>query len=254
MYKKRSYESAHATTIEVLFGEKQEFTVYAESKWSNRCSATGTMIPVGAPIAMYVDDTGKKRYVGWPLPASTRKEKANPFSHLVLDRYQQAVFDTLRKSSQHILIDAKAGSGKSTVLCYSLAKQHESLGKCCAMAFGVKDSERFKMLLPSAVESRTTHSFGLVAIKSHWNKVKVTLYRKNDAIFTEVIGQKEENRKTWEYVQIMIGKAKADAAIPGTGMLPAVVLNYHLETEIPKELHEEIIKLTEQVLKLSLNV
>ena len=235
-----------------LFGVDRIFTVYSESKFSNKCSATGVAIMAGSPIAMYKDDRNKKRYVTWPLPKSTRDAKKDPYADLTLDKYQAKVPETIRTSDKHILIDAKAGTGKSTTLGYSLTTLEDMLGKTCALAFGAKDAERFQELLPSSIDARTTHSFGFAAIRAHWPRVKRAKLGKPYQLLDIVVGQ--ENRKLRDWVTSLVDKAKCDAIPPNSGRLPEVIKSYHLENEIPEEHIEQVIEHADKILKLSLDV
>ncbi len=245
-------ESAKTQATAVLFGVERSFTVYAESKWANKCSATGVAIPAGSPIAMYKDDRGKKCYVTWPLPKSTRAKKKDPYAKLKLDKYQARVPEVLRESAQHILVDAKAGSGKSTTLGYSLTKLESHLGKTCALAFGSKDAERFQELLPSSIDARTTHSFGFAAIRSKWPRIRKANLGKPCQLLDIVVGQ--ENHKMRDWVTSLVDKAKCDAIPPKSGQLPRVVKSYSLQNEIPEEHLRQVIKHADRILELSLDV
>ena len=249
-----SYRNTSSKTkvTDNLFGTERDFTVYAESKFPNKCFATGVAIAAGCAIAMYKDDRGTKRYVIWPLPKSTRKAKKDPYKGLKLDKYQAKVPKTIKTSDKHILIDAKAGTGKSTVLGYSLTKLEDELGKTCALAFGAKDAERFQELLPDSIDARTTHSFGFNAIKAKWPRIRRANLGKPYQLLDIVVGQ--ENQKMRDWVTIVVDKAKCDAILPNSGLLPAVIESYHLETEIPEEHIGKVIEHADKFLELSLDI
>ena len=240
-----------ATTTEVILGQARQVTVHLQSRYDGICGVTGNSYQAGEPVGSFQDDSGKLIWVRWPLTSEARNERKDPFEGLQLDEYQAKVPDAVGNSSCHVGIKAYAGSGKSTVLCYSLTQHSSSLGKCCALAFGRKDAARFKQLLPSSIDSRTIHSFGFAAIRKHF-RVRQADTNKLYTILEEVCPA-DWLMQGW--VEELVSKAKADAVVPGDkSALLETLERYDLQLEIPEDKLDSVVKCAHKVLKRCLNV
>jgi len=240
-----------AVTTEVIEGQPRQVTVHLQSRFDGICAVTGLPYKAGDPVGSFEGDNGKLVWVRWPLTAEMRAERKDPFEGLKLDQYQARVPEVVGSTDQHVGIRALAGSGKSTVLCFTLSTHALSLGKCCALAFGRKDAARFKQLLPACIESRTIHSFGFVAIRKHF-KVKQADLNKLYTILDEVCPA-DWLMQGW--VEELVRKAKADAVVPGDkSALLETLERYDLAVEIPEEKLGAVVKYAHKVLRLCLNV
>lgn len=105
----------------------------------------------------------------------------NP-SHL-----QLAVFSEVRYGSEHVVVEAVAGSGKSTTAINSLL--HIPAGKTvCFCAFGRDPADELKARCPRpGIDIDTTHSFGGKAIKRRFRYASLDK-EKTKKIATNLIG------------------------------------------------------------------
>ena len=243
--------SAQAKANEVIFGVLREFTVYATSKFNNTCSATGTKISRGDPIAMYVDDNGDKKYTVWPIPASVR-EPRTPFANFIPDKYKIELRDTLRNSTQHISVLARAGSGKTKGFCWAITEELKNLGKVAAIAFGVRDSIEMKRILPDAVYKSTSHSFCFTALKKKYPKLKFN-GDKLDQLIEETVGEGNELYHVRNLVEEIVAKCKCDAVTDKNRKAILQTIESYAIT-VKEGLLEEVVDYVQIVLKKSLNV
>lgn len=74
-------------------------------------------------------------------------------------KYQQAVYDFVASGKGNAVIDAKAGSGKTTTIVAAARLVPASL-RCIFLAFNKSIAEELKTRLPKHVEARTLNSLG----------------------------------------------------------------------------------------------
>lgn len=87
---------------------------------------------------------------------------------------QNAVFDTYAKTSQNIVIEATAGSGKTTTIV-ECCRRTAPYKKCFFSAFNKSIAEELKTRLPERVEVSTFHSKGLKVLLRNFNfKLKLS--------------------------------------------------------------------------------
>lgn len=102
-------------------------------------------------------------------------------------KYQEAIFAALSESWDSLLIEAVAGSGKTTTIVEGL-KKIPSTKKCLFLAFNKAIADSLNEKVPSYVEARTFHSLGWAACKDNigWfktndNKTRnIFYYKVND--------------------------------------------------------------------------
>lgn len=87
---------------------------------------------------------------------------------------QNAVFDTYAKTNQNIVIEATAGSGKTTTIV-ECCRRTAPYKKCFFSAFNKSIAEELKTRLPERVEVSTFHSKGLKVLLRNFNfKLKLS--------------------------------------------------------------------------------
>ena len=89
---------------------------------------------------------------------------------MIFDKYQQEVIDYIENESGHLIANAKAGVGKSTVILEAV-KRIPTNKRVLLIAFNKHIAEHLKSKVPDNVWVSTTHSLGWSAIKK---KYKVT--------------------------------------------------------------------------------
>lgn len=205
---KRKFE----TEIATLHGSEREFTIYPKSIFITTDYLTKKKIPRGTQVAAFKLD-GKNQYVRWPLPEDAAEEAKDPMEGFKPDEYKIAWAKALRDTSNHIMVNAKAGSGKTWGLCYALREMDEVKDTAC-FAFGVDASVQMKLLMPSWVQVSTLHSEALKACTAHYGKLRVRKDKLWD-IINELIPADGPDRRICRSVAEAVGKCKADAIHTG---------------------------------------
>jgi superfamily I DNA/RNA helicase len=96
--------------------------------------------------------------------------------------YQQAIFDAISSTEENILVEAVAGSGKTTTIVEA-AKLISPFKRSMFLAFNKNIASELSVRLPSHVQAKTLHSLGwsickenLGWFKTNDNKVRNILY------------------------------------------------------------------------------
>lgn len=85
--------------------------------------------------------------------------------------YQTAIFDHVKNEDGHLVVRARAGTGKTTT---SIEAMKYMDGTVAALAFGAEIARTLKERVPEGVDARTFHSFGLRALtKGTRKKIRV---------------------------------------------------------------------------------
>jgi len=122
-------------------------------------------------------------------------ETGNTPSH-----FEIAIYDWAVNGTGHAVVDAKAGSGKTTVLT-NLLKFIPCLNKVVLVAFNKHIAETLTARgLPNNATARTLHSIGFSALKRHQNRSKMTA-QKTQYILGDLMGgynlMDDETKKTY---------------------------------------------------------
>lgn len=105
--------------------------------------------------------------------------------------YQIDIFKEIKEGSQHLVVEALAGSGKTTTLVESL-KYIPERNSCFVGAFNTKIAEELKLKVPERVDVSTLHGVGLKSIKKAYGKDIVIEKRKTELILEKIINKDEE--------------------------------------------------------------
>jgi superfamily I DNA/RNA helicase len=94
-------------------------------------------------------------------------------------QYQEAIFEHIKSSNQNAVIEAVAGSGKTTTLIESMKLLSNAQKDIIFIAFNKHIADEMRKKVPSGIEVKTMHAFGLEQIKKAYrgaeldiNKVK----------------------------------------------------------------------------------
>lgn len=121
--------------------------------------------------------------------------------------YQLAIFDHIKTGKGNLMIEAVAGSGKTTTIVSAL-KLIPPMDKVLFLAFNKKIAEDIQARVPSGVQACTFHSLGFQAIRDR-RKVKV----KNNYMWEIVQNEApDEYRKIFHVIDRIISLAKATNA------------------------------------------
>jgi superfamily I DNA/RNA helicase len=85
-------------------------------------------------------------------------------------QYQQAIYDFAAKGTGNLIVQAVAGSGKTTTI---LNAMNFIKGTCLFVAFNRSIADELGRRVPAHVQASTLHSFGLKAIRQNQGFVKV---------------------------------------------------------------------------------
>lgn len=96
-------------------------------------------------------------------------------------RYQQAVFENVANGTGHTVVNAVAGSGKTTTIVEALG--HVPSGcKTLFVAFNKSIAEELKKRAPLGVEVSTLHSYGLKVITRSLGRLRIDAHRVDDLV------------------------------------------------------------------------
>lgn len=95
-------------------------------------------------------------------------------------KYQQDIFDHLKTSSKNGVVEAVAGSGKSTTLIESMKVSNKR--DPIFIAFNKHIVEEMKSRVPDNIKVTTMHSFGLEQIRRVYRNVKIDVNKVKRAV------------------------------------------------------------------------
>lgn len=93
-------------------------------------------------------------------------------------KYQQAILDAVAGSSDNLIVEAVAGSGKTTTLKMICDALPRGL-RVAAICFNKEIAEQFAKKLPPWVDTSTMHSLGLRIVRSAFGEVTVDTNKPN---------------------------------------------------------------------------
>ncbi len=116
------------------------------------------------------------------IPANKTPEAA-PAAGRVYSRYQQAIFDCLTLGSGNVVIEAVAGSGKTTTIVETFKRWQAAgnTGRAIFLCFNKSIAETLASRVPAGVETKTLHSASYGAIRRAFPKLgKVDEHKLDD--------------------------------------------------------------------------
>jgi superfamily I DNA/RNA helicase len=147
------------------------------------------------PKKQWNPNWGKKKST--VVPGSLYRPVSNPSSE------QQAIFDSVVDGDGSILVEARAGCGKTTVCVetmYRLLRKY-SKASIAYLIFAKRNAEEALGKCPPGTSSKTTHAFGLNALSQVYGKILVDK-EKTDRIATALVGPDPEKSE----LRYMLGK------------------------------------------------
>ena len=93
---------------------------------------------------------------------------------------QKAIFDCIENTDHHIIINAGAGTGKTTTIVEAANKIGNN--KAAFLAFNKSIATELAERLPEGVEAKTFHAFGFAAIRNAGIKTRVNNFKLNNII------------------------------------------------------------------------
>jgi DNA helicase-2/ATP-dependent DNA helicase PcrA len=122
-----------------------------------------TKCPATPNLAALEDKWAVATVLPEPAPAATAPRRTP-------SKYQQAIFDWIRTGTGHAVVEAVAGSGKTTTMVDALAM---TSGKVLFTAFNAAIARELNERAPAHVTVSTLHSLGLKAIRKAYPGVEV---------------------------------------------------------------------------------
>lgn len=93
---------------------------------------------------------------------------------------QNAIFNAIKNTNSNILVNAVAGSGKTTTIVEACKRLNESADNVKFLAFNKSIAEELKTRLVGLADVSTSHAFGFSILKSIYNKPRQRKYIKVD--------------------------------------------------------------------------
>ena len=184
------------------------------------------------------------------LAGKIREEQIRKLRELVPSEYQQKVLDFVTNDTGNAVIEAVAGSGKTTTLLMALA---ETSGKVAFTAFNKSIATELSQKAPGHVQVSTMHSFGFSAVKSGLGRTKVDNYKLKN-IIDSVLPQPEDKearkaqRKVKRFLSSIVPLAKATLCnYSSMEDLSEVISHYSVDNgELLQEYHSTVVDIMEQ--------
>lgn len=160
-----------------------------------------------------------------------------PRTNVQPSTYQQAIINWLMAGEGNAIVDAKAGSGKTSTLCM-LSELIPTQGTRAAfLAFNKSIADELKRRLPSHVQAATFHSVCNAALRRHPDCVQYANRRdwvnknKVHAIFDTLLDKHLNADAYRRGVVTLVGLMKANAMLPTTphADILALVERYDIE-------------------------
>ena len=98
---------------------------------------------------------------------------------------QKAIFDCIENTENHLIVNAGAGTGKTTTIVEAANRIGNQ--KAAFLAFNKSIATELAERLPADVEAKTFHAFGFAAIRAAGVKTKVNNFKLNN-IIKELLG------------------------------------------------------------------
>jgi hypothetical protein len=135
--------------------------------------------------------------------------------------YQQAIIDWLLTGTGNALVDAKAGSGKTSTLCMlSDVIPNDSRTRAAFLAFNRAIADELKRRLPSHVQAATWHSVCRSALLRMPEFARFANVRswvngsKFHVLFDMIVNTYMDGEKFRNGVKQLVGLMKANAMLP----------------------------------------
>lgn len=134
---------------------------------------------------------------------------------------QQAIFDEIDKGQQHVVVRARAGTGKTTTILEALNYAQESDILLAAFNKSIAD-ELSRRVDNSAVQVKTLHALGFGMIRRAWPDVRVG----------------EDNERATKLVNCVFGKTIPDGLISTARQLHTKVRELDPYCDTPSRVYE----------------
>lgn len=199
-----------------------------------------------------------------PRPIIKKKKSVTLLSEIDWSTYQQALFTTAKESDQHLLVQAVAGSGKTTSLV-GLVQHLDLTKRVTIVAFNKRIQQELQSKMPAAVNCKTAHSIGLSLVKLVLRKVDIDSNKKYnilrdegylDTVIGEFdnLGQKRLKKLRKQFPQLFVNAAGMLQLTLTDWVVPGKVRNTLEEqsTDLIKYLQE--LKASDSQIKLVCNL
>lgn len=238
-----------------------------QSKYNGTCCITGLPVVAGTMIGFckVSDDRGEfslvapvveiEKQMALNLPAQGYQSTTPSGFRIPENRISAAQREATRiflDTLKHIIMEARAGSGKTTMLKHFAS--YRTREKYVYLAFNRKNAREGKKKLPTGVPSLTTHSFGGGIIRNNVNQLpQEPDPSKNFQIMEELFPglNNKDRRRIRKATFKLIELSKNFGCRPGdTDRITAVMNKYQFDLEEQQD-YETAVYLTNEVLTLS---
>jgi DNA helicase II / ATP-dependent DNA helicase PcrA len=172
-------------------------------------------------------------------------ERARPA--FVPSAQQRRFLDAVRDGESHLLLEARAGSGKSTT-CREGARALPRSVKAWYACFNAHIAREFQEDLPPSCRARTLHSFGLELLKQQLGNVQID-EDKVDRLAERFFPDRWERPERFAVVKL-VGLCKNQLiGVDQADRITLLELAGEFDVELPKGATEEVLAVVPLVLK-----
>lgn len=163
-----------------------------------------------------------------------RKEKEK----LLYSEYQMAIFGEVKNSTDNLIIEAVAGSGKTTTIVDAM-ELLPIRSKSIFLAFNKAIATELALKVPTHVQSRTLHSLGYEILRDNFQKVRSNGKYVMNSLKFEVLDRRQQYHKDWAWdngldVCKIISRLKGQGLTAINDNIIYDLIN-HLELDIPAD-------------------
>jgi len=160
-----------------------------------------------ATVPMWTPGAAKAIVPAKPEPKRQQQQQPPAESTIIWSPYQKAVFEDVAHGTGHTIIEAFAGSAKTTTIVESLKHIDPKLSVFFS-AFNKRIVDEISSRVPWSVEVNTLHAFGLRAVKAHYGDVKINRDRVRQFLRKNFEQQKWFDRTVSEQLEGCISMCK----------------------------------------------
>lgn len=163
-------------------------------------------------------------------------------------KQQVAIWDAMRKTQKHLLVIARAGSGKTTTVVNGFAEM--SSKHKCIVAFNRNIADELRQRVSNGTSACTVHSLGLRLLRDRGLAEKGLDQLKLERIYRELYGRSDgtlsnEDHQRWFDIRKIVSYAKA-CRLATPEEIDECLLRYDFTVENPEDAIQQAIACMEE--------
>lgn len=117
---------------------------------------------------------------------------------MVYSSYQTDFFDAVKRNEDNLILEAVAGSGKTTTIVHA-CNLIDPMERSLFAAFNKSIADELASKVPGNVGARTLHSLGLEILRGNFKKVKVSTKLHSNRLYQYINAKNNKVAREWFY-------------------------------------------------------